>query len=124
MARLKCCHETETAIYAARTNLPIFDFQTWHVCSPMSQHSNCRNTPMSQHSNCRNTPMSQHSLVTLIGKSLYCLSEKVCRTYELGQYESESVCRRAQVVVLVKKGRQKLLREQRRHRVTTGQLVQ
>ena len=31
MARLECCHETETAIFAARTNLPVSYFQTWQV---------------------------------------------------------------------------------------------
>ena len=32
MARRECCHEIEMAIFAAPTNLPISDFQTWHVC--------------------------------------------------------------------------------------------
>ena len=31
MARLECCRETETAIFATRTNLPVSDFQTWQV---------------------------------------------------------------------------------------------
>ena len=31
MARLECCRETETAIFAARTNLPVSYFQTWQV---------------------------------------------------------------------------------------------
>ena len=31
MARLECCCETETAIFAARTNLPVSYFQTWQV---------------------------------------------------------------------------------------------
>ena len=26
MAHLECCRETETAIFAARTNLPVLDF--------------------------------------------------------------------------------------------------
>ena len=31
MARLECCHETETAIFDSTnlSNLPIMDFQTW-----------------------------------------------------------------------------------------------
>ena len=33
MARLECCRETEMAIFVARTNLPVSDFQTWKVCS-------------------------------------------------------------------------------------------
>ena len=32
MAHHECCHEIETAIFAARTNLPVLDFQTWQVC--------------------------------------------------------------------------------------------
>ena len=35
MARRQCCRETETAIFAARTNLPVLDFLTWQVCSHM-----------------------------------------------------------------------------------------
>ena len=31
MTRLECCRETETAVFGARTNLPVSDFQTWHV---------------------------------------------------------------------------------------------
>ena len=31
MARHECCREIETAIFAARTNLPVLDFQTWQV---------------------------------------------------------------------------------------------
>ena len=31
MAHIECCRETETAMFAARTNLPILDFQTWQV---------------------------------------------------------------------------------------------
>ena len=31
MARHECCRETETAIFAARTNLPVLDFLTWQV---------------------------------------------------------------------------------------------
>ena len=31
MACLECCRETETAIFAARTNLPVSYFQTWQV---------------------------------------------------------------------------------------------
>ena len=31
MAHLECCRETETAILAALTNLPVWDFQTWQV---------------------------------------------------------------------------------------------
>ena len=31
MAHLECYRETETAIFATRTNLPISDFQTWQV---------------------------------------------------------------------------------------------
>ena len=33
MARRECCRETETAIFAARTNLQVLDFLTWQVCS-------------------------------------------------------------------------------------------
>ena len=34
MARRECCRETETAIFAARINLPVLAFQTWQVwCS-------------------------------------------------------------------------------------------
>ena len=33
MARLECCRETETAIFATRTNLPVSVFQTWQVWS-------------------------------------------------------------------------------------------
>ena len=32
MAHLECYRETETAIFATRTNLPVSDFQTWQVC--------------------------------------------------------------------------------------------
>ena len=32
MAHIECCRETGTAIFAARTNLPVLDFQTWQVC--------------------------------------------------------------------------------------------
>ena len=32
MARLECCRETETAIFAAHINLPVLDFQTWQIC--------------------------------------------------------------------------------------------
>ena len=32
MARHECCREIETVIFAARTNLPVLDFQTWQVC--------------------------------------------------------------------------------------------
>ena len=35
MARRECCHETETAIFAARINLPVLDFLTWQVWSVM-----------------------------------------------------------------------------------------
>ena len=31
MAHLECYRETETAIFATRTNLPVSDFQTWQV---------------------------------------------------------------------------------------------
>ena len=31
MVRLECYRETETAMFAARTNLPVSDFQTWQV---------------------------------------------------------------------------------------------
>ena len=31
MARHECCGEIETTIFAARTNLPVLDFQTWQV---------------------------------------------------------------------------------------------
>ena len=34
MAHLECCRETETPVFAARTNLPVLDFQTWQVWSP------------------------------------------------------------------------------------------
>ena len=35
MAHLECYRETETAIFATRTNLPVSDFQTWQVwCEP------------------------------------------------------------------------------------------
>ena len=33
MAHLECYRETETAIFATRTNLPVSDFQTWQVCA-------------------------------------------------------------------------------------------
>ena len=33
MAHLECYRETETAIFATRTNLPVSDFQTWQVWS-------------------------------------------------------------------------------------------
>ena len=32
MARRECCREIETATFAACTNLPVSDFQTWQVC--------------------------------------------------------------------------------------------
>ena len=31
MAHIECSRETETAIFDARTNLPVLDFQTWQV---------------------------------------------------------------------------------------------
>ena len=31
MVHIECCRETETAIFDARTNLPVLDFQTWQV---------------------------------------------------------------------------------------------
>ena len=38
MARHECCREIETAIFTARTNLPVLDFQTWQVCpSPVTK---------------------------------------------------------------------------------------
>ena len=39
MARHECCREIETAIFAARTNLPVLDFQTWQVCMASQQLS-------------------------------------------------------------------------------------
>ena len=33
MAHIESCRETETAIFAARTNLPVLDFLTWQVWS-------------------------------------------------------------------------------------------
>ena len=41
MAHIECCRETETAIFAARTNLPILDFQTWQVCYIASKIHMC-----------------------------------------------------------------------------------
>ena len=39
MARHECCREIETAIFAARTNLPVLDFQTWQVwATPNGKH--------------------------------------------------------------------------------------
>ena len=37
MAHLECYRETETAIFATRTNLPVSDFQTWQVWSKGNQ---------------------------------------------------------------------------------------
>ena len=34
MVHIECCRKTETAIYSARTNLPVLDFQTWQVWCP------------------------------------------------------------------------------------------
>ena len=34
--RRECSLEIETAIYAARTNLPVSDFQTWQVDPKLS----------------------------------------------------------------------------------------
>ena len=39
-AHIECCHETETAIFAARTNLPVLDFQTWQVCVGYARREN------------------------------------------------------------------------------------
>ena len=44
MARHECCREIETAIFAARTNLPVLDFQTWQVCWSHSQWLNMQDT--------------------------------------------------------------------------------
>ena len=38
-ATRKYCHEVETAIFAARTNLPVSDFQTWQVCPGTLRYS-------------------------------------------------------------------------------------
>ena len=42
MAYIECCSETETAIFAGRTNLPVLDFQTWQVWRGLCVCSVCK----------------------------------------------------------------------------------
>ena len=70
MAHLECYRETETAIFATRTNLPVSDFQTWQVWyGSISTNTKflvnvCTYSHFSKHG-CNTTQVSQAALVIL-----------------------------------------------------------
>ena len=98
MAHLECCRETETSIFAARTNLPVLYFQTWQVwCAyitaiePMGKDYIKKNKNSTQ--NKSQTQRATAYKVTSFLLSTYCeMSTDTCSKYVYSPVPMLSTC--------------------------------